>query len=793
MARKKQTNLQKNLNKVSKSNKNHDIVDDYIVSLKQSLEKITNGDLSDIYNVNYSIWMTGIAISLINASGWREKDRVVADLILKISNILYNNTSMDVLPLDDGIYDQLVVQYSKLVGIYHVKATPVKFQEIPENQIEDAKIMCQYVDSDTMDSNLYTRELWLQHTPINEVRMSQAYNLDREPISKRLINTTHKYPELVGTLDKCKFVLNADAIAADAFKPSVNVFERDFIHKCLDKGVIFPNEKFYMVGELKYDGVSVEAEVKGDTIIAALSRGDTSDNIATDLTPIFGGYKFPHADKVPKDLIFGIKFEAVITKFNLDRLSRLRGKSYKNCRNAIIGLLGASDAFNFVEFITLIPLSSSLDLPRLDEIKFLNTFYNSGEYNRYSIFYGDYPSILFQVEQFTKSAEIIRKILPYMIDGVVISFIDKNKINTLGRVGAVNKYSIAIKFNPREVRTYFTGYTYNIGKSGEVIPMVHFNPCEFIGGIHTKQTIHSYARFKELGLAIGDIIEVKYINDVITYITKPDIQHNRIIRPKEKFIENCPYCGSKIIISKSGKSAYCPNINCHERKIMRMVDMVDRLGFKDFGEETVRQLNIISLHDLLFPYGCENFSVLGPVESKKFLDYSVKLHEEPINDYRLMSALSFDGMADEKWKLILKHYTIKQLSEMTIDFATLQNVISILKDINGIGDKVAEAVINGFWFYRFEIRDALQYMKIIDFATQASMPKVVFTGFRDQAFANALEKAGYSVSTGGVTKDTFAVIAANPGENSTKLTKARNYGIRIFSRDDFLKIFNIVV
>ena len=36
--------------------------------------------------------------------------------ILVISNILYNNTDMDILPLEDGIYDLVVVKYNKLTG-----------------------------------------------------------------------------------------------------------------------------------------------------------------------------------------------------------------------------------------------------------------------------------------------------------------------------------------------------------------------------------------------------------------------------------------------------------------------------------------------------------------------------------------------------------------------------------------------------------------------------------------------------------------------------------------------------
>ena len=39
------------------------------------------------------------------------------NLILTISNILYNNTSQNILPLEDGMYDLLVVKYKNKIEI----------------------------------------------------------------------------------------------------------------------------------------------------------------------------------------------------------------------------------------------------------------------------------------------------------------------------------------------------------------------------------------------------------------------------------------------------------------------------------------------------------------------------------------------------------------------------------------------------------------------------------------------------------------------------------------------------
>lgn len=745
---------------------------------------LNTGNAERIKSIEVITAISKIAVELINNPKWNYDQIHIADLILRISNIAYNNTSATLLPLDDGVYDQLLVLYQKYDPNYQIGAAPILFEEQPQNEIIDDKVMCVAVDN--MDNHLFMNDIWKQHTPIRNVRPVNMCFLAKEPITKRLINTEHKYPELVGTLDKCKFVLNIDAVKAEVFdKPSVQVFERDFIHKCIDIGVINTTDTFTMIGELKYDGISVEAEVCGDTIISALSRGDTADNIATDLTPIFGGYKFPWASEVPKDIKFGIKFEAVITKYNLEKLGELRGKTYKNCRNAIIGLCGASDADRYIDYITLMPISTSLDIDRIDELEFLNKYYNSGEYNRYCIFEGNYQSILYQVYEFTRSAEEIRKILPYMIDGVVISFIDKNIIKTLGRVNSVNKYSMAIKFNPRNARSIFLGYTYSIGKSGDVIPMVHFKPCEFIGGIHTKQTIHSYQRFKDLNLAIGEEIDIDYVNDVITYITKPDTQYNRDLKVEPvKFIEKCPYCGSTIVISESGKSAKCPNVHCHERSIMRMVDMIDRLGFKDFSEETVRTLDLTSFSKLM-NLTHDQVYILGPINSANLLNHINYIKNNNIEDYKIMSAFSFDGMADETWKAILRNYTLQEILDSKFD-------LNLLSKINGIGSKTINAIIQGLDLYKSDIEYALNNFKIIDSKGISIGPRIVVTGFRDPEYIKLILNNGFDISDKySLTKDTFALIADDVNGTSSKIQKAKKYGIPIYSKQQFLEVNNI--
>ena len=489
--------------------------------LNVTLSNLTQGNINFLQNnLNLQQDINNSALDLLRKSSWKSDEIQICDLILRISNVLYNNTSLQTLVLTDGVYDQLLQAYKIYNPNYQIGALPSVIVDQPVNEVpQERKLMYQLVPKEKRENLLYYKSLHDQINPIFPMRNKLMYTLNRLPITKRMIDT----------LDKCKFVMNEDARQAGVFNDNnVQVFERDFLYPCLVRNIIQPNINFSLLAELKYDGVSVEAEVCGDRIISAYSRGDTAANIATDLTPILENYRFNRAKDVSTNDKFGIKFEAVITYRNLERLTELRQREYKNGRNAIIGLLGASDAYRYVDCITLIPIASSLDFSqygiqaRIVELNFLNKYYSNEEMNRYAILSGDYTNVLYQVREFTNSAEeSIRTILPYMIDGVVISFIDPNIISILGRINSVNKYQMAIKFNPKEVRTIFQGYTFSMGKSGDIIPMLHFNPVEFIGTIHTKQTAHSYQRYRELALIRGQEIDIKYVNDVLTYVSKP--------------------------------------------------------------------------------------------------------------------------------------------------------------------------------------------------------------------------------------------------------------------------------
>lgn len=754
-----------------------------VPKLEYIYNELKNGNIH-VLDMSNKILLNNEAMRLLNLKELDSDDLQSLDLIIRISNAVYHNVNNDTLvPIDDGVYDLLMVLISKYTNNYQVGSDDIIFTDTYQDitDTHEQKLVCPVKKLPSNEDNFFyneildNRDIYREDLIVNPVKRIKT-------IEKRVVNTPHVYPDLVGTLDKCKFVLNSQAKELGVFDDTnVRIFERDFIQKHIREGIISPTEKFYMIAELKYDGVSIEAEVS-DHVINARSRGDTNNNVATDLTPILGGYRFPLAQGINE--IIGMKFEAILTNYNLYRLGQVQGKAYKNARNAIAGILGSNNGNLFRDFITLVPLdfhNEDKSVNKLMRNEFLNRYYTTGVDLKYAVLYGNYKEILFQVKRFTEEAETLRPYMPFLYDGVVISYLDQDKIDKLGRENSVNKYSIAIKFNPMKHQTTFLGYTYTIGQSGVVTPMIHYNPVEFYGGVHTKSSGHSYKRFNELGLRKGDIIEVTYTNDVMPYVTKPDIEPNRVNpNPLEEFPKVCPCCGTPLVFTD--KSAVCPNIECRERNNARMQNMLDKLQLKDFAGERLQSIGKYSLSELM-DLRVDDIKFLGEINSQKFIDRMNELKTKPIYDYQIVGSLGFTGIAQEKWKLILSKFSLLWL------MVNYQNddFVPTLTAVKGIGPSTAETIKNEMSFFIKDLTRIIEMENIITSYGNEDKSKVIrFTGFRDKALMEKLNSMGCDAGEGSVTKKTDILLVPCEGYTSTKTMKAEKDNIMIVPVEDFI-------
>ena len=743
---------------------------------KNDIDRLLKGDSNLLFDPNFKIKVNNQVSKLLSKYNYTEEEYEIIGQLLHIGNIVYNNTDLDDFNqiIDNDSYDILLERYKMYNPNFQVGAEPVQFNCINQstNNIDVKPFISRFQIPDE-DNFIYKEDIF---DPSYPKVLRPFIEYDGKVTGKKYRIISHGNPNLVGSLDKCKYVLNSQSIEKGNFDdPSVKVLERDFFEDHFRRGLINREMTLRMMLEFKYDGVSIVVTIKNKRVIAAVSRGDTGMDKAVDYTPIFYGYYFSN---LPDNIELDVKCEAVMTYTDLFYYNQERGKDYKNCRSAIVGLLSCNDGALYQRYITLVPLAvahsseSGLgeeldDIDRVTEVAFINKYLVTKEYLRASYIEGTYDEVLFLIKRFVDEAEMIRPLMPTMYDGVVLSYVDQDIRNALGRENFINKYSIAIKFNTMKKLTTLLAITYTIGQDGTVTPMAHYSPITFLGTVHTKSSIASLARFNDNKFKIGNIIEVEYRNDVMPYVSTPMVDHNRDNpNPILEFISVCPECGTELVISSSGKSAKCPNIKCKGRSVARMANMMDKLGLKDFAEAAMEKIGKYHLTDIIDINKDSIVDILGEVNSEKFVERMNAIKTNQIYDFEIVGALGFSGTAQETWKKIFCNMTLKDFYE-----CYKKGVLeTALHSIKGIGPMTTNTIIEEMEYFEKDILYILN-MNNIKSSIGLKQKTIRVTGFRDPELMEILKQMGYDASDKGVTKTTDILLIPNSEFTSSKLNK----------------------
>lgn len=776
--------------------------------LQDILNELAKGNIS-ILTFEVKQYISNCSIELLNTTDeeFRNDNHRVEELrnLLMICNILYNRTDRLVLPVEDGVYDLLTESYKRYDPNFQVGSIVVDFvnkikkTEVNKPNSNEPIFFYDQVERDFIRSKFKESIEFFDKNKFDKrdiYPIPVTFDCTNEYISKRTHDTKHNHPDLIGTLDKVKFVLDIDAINAGVYNdPNVKILERDFFQNHIKEGIISENQELEMVLELKYDGISVEADCN-KLVQSARTRGDTGIGEAADITPILKGYQFKRNNIILHDTI-GVKFEAIILRTDMEEFNKVREYNYANCRTAIIGLFGNSDAIKYQKYITLIPIAVDRNqVPqiknRLEEIQFINKlFTTNGEPLRYTYIKGDYKICLYLIKKFAEEAMVAREHLNFMFDGIVVSYLDEGIRERLGRKNYINKYQMAVKFDPLAKLTTFLGYTYEVGQNGVITPMIHYAPVEFFGTIHPKSSGHSYKRFKELKLKEGDIIQVTYQNDVMPYVTSIDCEQNRNnTRPYCEFPKVCPECGSELVLSKSEKTVLCINKLCPGRTISRMVNMLQKLNIKGFAESTIRQLEVKYLWQLYDVVKDRErvSSIIGPGNTDNLITALENLKNDPIEDYIIIGSLGFTGCAAQIWKLVFSHITLREFIDKPINEDDgINSLKKELLEIPGIGNSIVNTIFDELILFVDDIRFILDNFNIIDSKYLMRRKQIRFSGCRNKQLEEQLISMGYDADgSGTVTKKTDILIIPYTGYTSSKTSKVSKDTL-VVTMEDFIE------
>lgn len=369
------------------------------------------------------------------------------------------------------------------------------------------------------------------------------------------------------------------------------------------------------------------------------------------------------------------------------------------------------------------------------------------------------------------------------MDGLIITQNKVQKRNVSGNP----PYSRAFKMDDesQKASSVVEEIIWDVSRHGKLIPTVRIKPVK-IGNVTIQRATGFNAKFiQDNHLGKGAIVNIIRSGDVIPYITSIVKKAPKIDMPsiKYKWHEG----GYDIYVDGSGHD------DLEIKKITYFMNTLDVEGLnlstvKKYyinGYKTINQiLNLTEEH-------ISQIEGLGTkIAHKHIKEFErIKNNKHPLEKLMPASGCFGLGFGVRKSKMILQVYP---------DILTRNIKKEDIVAISGFESKTADLFINGLnkfktWLQKHNFKYTIDHFKKNTSGSKSSNlvlkdQVVVMTGFRDKTLETFVENNGGRNSSG-VNSKTTILIAKDPSAGGSKINKAKELGVKIYSLDKFKQHF----
>jgi len=378
----------------------------------------------------------------------------------------------------------------------------------------------------------------------------------------------------------------------------------------------------------------------------------------------------------------------------------------------------------------------------------------------------------------------------YPLDGLVAEVIDDRLKDFMGATSHHYRWQIAIKTKVATAETTVVKLTWQVGRTGNVTPVMAVVPTNLSGATIRRVTAHNAGLVRKQQIGPGAEIEIIRSGEVI-----PKLE--RVVTPaiEVDLPERCPSCRTRL--EWQNDFLRCPNSTfCRCQVIQGIVYWFRTLGTADwFGLKTVEKLVDGGYDGLerIYAMTVDEFTRLGfgPVQSVNLAEAVVTSHTKPVEDWRLLAAFGISDLGKGDSRKLLGYTRLESLPELTPE-----DIIQI----HGFGEITSRSITAGLTTVQATFRHILNLnFNLIRTPLAAEKEQldspikdkgVVFTGkmqqgTREQMQARARE-LGAKVQTSVSGKTDYLVCGQNVG--AAKLAKAAKAGVQVISEDDYIQL-----
>jgi DNA ligase (NAD+) len=400
-------------------------------------------------------------------------------------------------------------------------------------------------------------------------------------------------------------------------------------------------------------------------------------------------------------------------------------------------------------------------------------------------------------ELLDKKDQIVARLtdeIDYPVDGVVVGVTNDEVKEHMGATAHHYRWQIAIKSRGETTVTLVEDITWQVGRTGNVTPVMMVQPVVLSGATIRRVTAHHAGLIKKKQIGPGAEIQVIRSGEVI-----PKLEKVCQVAEQADIPDRCPSCGT--LLKWNNDFLKCDNPDCKAQIEQRISHWFKTLGSADwFGIKSIQKL-VDGGYDKLekiYDMDEEHFVKLGfgPVQSKNLADALSTSISKPVEDWRFLAAFGIPNLGTGDSRNILTHFRLEDLLNANADQ---------IKEIHGFGDITSQAVTEGLKTLRNTITGMLalgfnlERTPLAEYADQAESPvsgkSIVFTGKMKHGSREEMQqearRLGAKVQTSVSGRTDILVCGENVGR--AKIEKAENAGTRIISEENYYAMIEAFV
>lgn len=384
----------------------------------------------------------------------------------------------------------------------------------------------------------------------------------------------------------------------------------------------------------------------------------------------------------------------------------------------------------------------------------------------------NYPVTANEVwDTYNEYATKLRAQLNYWIDGLVVRVSNISEHEALGVVSNRPKGSIALKFPTNGVKTVLVDVEFGRGLSGRITPVGIIEPVLIDGTTVTRLSLHGADWIEEMGLGLGDIVEVAKAGDIIPQITAK--LADGIDREPIQFPTTCPDCDVALV--RIGAYVECHNPECHGETYGSMMKWINVVGINGVGPSIMQEL-IKRVKDPADLYAADVKVFIQAAGSDKIGKKIFKEVQAAKNLplAQVLSGLHIGSLGTTNGQRIANHFK----SLVKVMTATEDD----LRKIPGIAEN-ARKIVHGLHAKRDLIKRLNTLINIQSVATGVfsgqsfCITGTLGSGRKREEVESWIKSIGGEVRSS-VSRDLTYLVTDTPDSGSSKNAKADKYGVK---------------